>query len=52
MTGTTAQPSHEPPQERKGTGTRHTEKKKKNIGGEKPTKPRGRGEGKKMADRT
>ena len=29
-----------------------TLKKKKNIGGEKPTKPRGRGEGKKMADRT
>jgi len=43
MTGTTAQPSHEPPQERKGTGTRHTE----NISGEKPTKPRGRGRGRK-----
>ena len=27
MTGTTAQPSHEPPHQRKGTGTRHTEKK-------------------------
>ena len=33
---------------RKGTSFRHTE----NISGEKPTKPRGRGEGKKMADRT
>ena len=38
MTGTTAQPSHEPLHERKGTGTRHTE----NISGEKTTKPRGR----------
>ena len=38
MTGTTAQPSHEPRHERKGTGTRHTE----NISGEKTTKPRGR----------
>ena len=26
MTGTTAQPNHEPPHQRKGTGTRHTEK--------------------------
>ena len=26
MTGTTAQPNHEPPHKRKGTGTRHTEK--------------------------
>ena len=26
ITGTMAQPSHEPPHERKGTGTRHTEK--------------------------
>ena len=33
-TGTTAQPSHEPPHERKGTGTRHTE----NISGEKNNK--------------
>ena len=38
MTGTTAQPSHEPPQERKGTGSHHTE----NISGEKLTKPKGR----------
>ena len=38
MTGTTAQPSHLPLHERKGTGTRHTE----NISGEKTTKPRGR----------
>ena len=38
MTGTAAQPSREPPDERKGTGTRHTE----NISGEKTTKPRGR----------
>ena len=48
MTGTTAQPSHEPPHEIKRTGTHHTE----NISGEKPTKPRGRGQGKKMAYRT
>ena len=41
MTGTTAQPSHEPPHERKGTRTRHTE----NISGEKPNKPRGRARG-------
>ena len=41
MTGTTAQPNHDPPQERKGTGTRHTE----NISGEKTTKPRGGGGG-------
>ena len=34
MTGTTAQPSHEPPHERKGTGTRQTE----NISGEKNNK--------------
>ena len=38
MTGTTAQPSHEPPHERKGTRTNHTE----NISGEKPTKLWGR----------
>ena len=38
MTGTTVQPSHEPPQERKGTGTHHTE----NINEEKTTKPRQR----------
>ena len=31
MTGTTAQPSHEPPHKRKGTGTHHTGK----ISGEK-----------------
>ena len=37
MTGTTAQPSHEPPHERKGTGTRHTE----NISGEKNNKAKG-----------
>ena len=42
MTGTTAQPSHEPPHERKGTGTRHTEK---HQGEKKPTKPKGEGEG-------
>ena len=48
MTGTTAQPSHEPPQERTGTGSHHTE----NISGEKPTKPKGRGGGEEMADRT
>ena len=40
MNGTTAQPSHEPPHERKGTGTRHTE----NISGEKQQSLRG-GEG-------
>ena len=50
MTGTTAQPSHEPPHQRKGTGTRHTEKK--NISGENPTSLGGGWEGKKMADRT
>ena len=38
MTGTTAQPSHKPSQERKGTGTRHTEKhqwrrKQQSLGG-------------------
>ena len=49
MTGTTAQPSHEPPHERKGTGTCHTE----NISGEKNQQSLGGGgEGKKMADRT
>ena len=50
MTGTTAQPSHEPPQQRKGTGTRHTEKKtsvEKN-----PTSLVGGRKGKKTADRT
>ena len=49
MTGTTAQPSHEPPHQRKGTGTRHTEKTsvEKN-----PTSLGGGREGKKMADRT
>ena len=31
MTGTTVQPSHEPPHERKGTGTRRTEKKKTSV---------------------
>ena len=40
MNGTTAQPSHEPPHERKETGTRHTE----NISGEKQQSLRG-GEG-------
>ena len=48
MTGTTVQPSREPPHEWKGTGTRHAE----NVSGEKKTKPRGRKWGKKMADRT
>ena len=49
MTGTTAQPSHEPLHERKGTGTCHTE----NISGEKTTKPGGRrGKRKKMVVRT
>ena len=43
MTGTTAQPSHEPPHQRKGTGTRHTDPTSLGAGG---------GEGKKMADRT
>ena len=49
MTGTTAQPSHEPPHQRKGTGTRHTEKTsvEKN-----PTSLGGGRERKKMADRT
>ena len=49
MTGTTAQPSHEPPHQRKGTGTRHTEKTSvdKNL-----TSLEGGREGKKMADRT
>jgi len=40
MTGTTAQPSHEPPHERKGTGTCHTE----NISGEKNQQSLGGGE--------
>ena len=52
MTGTTAQPSHEPPHERKGTDTRHTE----NISREKTTKPRGKrgigGGGEKVAGTT
>ena len=39
MTGTTAQPSHEPPHQRKGTGTRHTDK---SMSGEKPNGPGGR----------
>ena len=43
MTGTTAQPSREPPHERKGTGTHHTEKHQWR---KKLTKPRGRGGGK------
>ena len=47
MTGTTAQPNHEPPHERKGTGTLHTE----NISGEKNQQSL-RGGGEKMADRT
>ena len=49
MTGTTVQPSHEPPHQRKGTGTHHTEKTsvEKN-----PTSLWGGREGKKMADRT
>ena len=42
MTGTTAQPSHEPPHKRKGTGTRHTDK---SISAEKPDRPRGRAGG-------
>ena len=42
MTGTTAQPSHEPPHQRKGTGTRHTEKTSVE---KKPNKPRGRAGG-------
>ena len=41
MTDTTAQPSHEPPHKKKGTGTCYTE----NNSGEKPTKPRGGGGG-------
>ena len=50
MTGTTAQPSHEPPHQRKGTGTRHTDE---SISGEKNPTGLGEGrEGKKMADRT
>ena len=40
MTETTVQPSHEPPHERKGTGTRHTE----NISGEKKQQSLGGGE--------
>ena len=41
MNGTTAQPSHEPPHQRKGTDTRHTEKHQ----WRKPAMPRGRAEG-------
>ena len=48
MTGTTVQPSHEPPHERKGTGTHRTE----NISGEKKQQSLGGGGGKKMAART
>ena len=52
MNGTTAQPSHEPPHERKETGTRHTE----NISGEKQQSLRegeaGGGGVRKSADRT
>ena len=48
MTGITAQPSHEPPHERKGTGTLHTE----NISGEKNQQSLRGGGGEKMADRT
>ena len=49
MTGTTAQPSHEPPHQRKGTGTRHTDE---SISGEKnPTGLEEGREGKKMAGR-
>ena len=49
MTGTTVQPSHEPPHERKGTGTLHTEKhqwrkNQQSLGGG--------GGREKMADRT
>ena len=47
MTGTTVQPSHESPHERKGTEKTSVEKK--------TTKPRGRkggGGGEKMAERT
>ena len=51
MTGTTVQPSHESAHQRKGTGTRHTEKTSVE---KKTTKPRGRkgGGGEKMAERT
>ena len=49
MTGTTGQPRNEPPHQRKGTGTRHTEK---DINGENPTSLGGGWEGKKMANRT
>ena len=50
MTGTTAQPSHEPPHQRKGKGTRHTDE---SISGEKNPTGLGEGrEGKKMAGRT
>ena len=49
MTGTTAPPSHEPPHQRKGTGTRHTDK---SISGENPTGLGEGQEGKKMADKT
>ena len=49
MTGTTAQPSHEHPHQRKGTGTHHTEK---DISGENPRSLGGGWEGQKMAART
>jgi len=50
MTGTTVQPSHEPPHKRKGTDTRHSE----NISGEKQQSLGGGGGrgGEKMAERT
>ena len=55
MTGTTAQPSHEPQHKRKGTGSRHTGqhhcRKKENIFNNNK-KSLGRGRGKKMAERT
>ena len=47
MTGTTAQPSHEPPHQRKGTGTRHNEKT--SVEKNQQSLEGGR-EGKKMAD--
>ena len=40
MTGTTAQPSHEPPRQRKGTGTRQTDKA--SVEKKKINRPRGR----------
>ena len=48
MTGTTAQPSHEPPHERKGTCTCHTQ----NICGEKQQSLGGGEGGEKIADKT